>query len=139
MPAIPMRVIAVAGMSALALAGCTGGPTASGTTASPAQPRGRVEVPSPAATAGGLQALTDPGGTDNGPAFDRTDPSGPARAAASTGAGLPAPLSPGTGGQYAGLSSTDWNSIEQALAQADSALAQSDADATHTEQGDTTP
>lgn len=47
---------------------------------------------------------------------------------------------PGEGAdQYAGLSPTDWESIDQALADAQSALAQSDADASHNEQGDTTP
>jgi hypothetical protein len=41
--------------------------------------------------------------------------------------------------RYAGLSLTDWESIDQALSNAQSALAQSDTDASHDEQGDTTP
>jgi hypothetical protein len=41
--------------------------------------------------------------------------------------------------QYAGLSPADWGSIDQAISDAQSDLAQSDADASHNEQGDTTP
>lgn len=109
MPAITMKVLAVAGFSAIALAGCTGGSTAPATPATPAgqtTPPALVEVPASSA---------------------------PARAE------TPAPATAGGGGQDAGLTATDWSAIDQALAEADSALAQSDADATHNEQGDTTP
>jgi hypothetical protein len=66
----------------------------------------------------------------------------PARQHGSTTApSTPSTLTVPIGGadQYAGLAATDWASIDQALSYAQSALAQSDADASHNEQGDATP
>lgn len=107
MPNVRIGVLTAGVVAGLALAGCTGGATASKT------PAARVPTaPLTSAT---------------------PSPSGTAIAAA------PAPGSTAANDQYAGMSPSDWTSIDQGLSDAQSALGQADTDAAHDEQGDATP
>lgn len=109
---VKTTAVVIAAISVFGLAGCTHG---TATSKAPVRPEG-----SPIAQSSGLSATTPP----------------------SAGNAITVNPTPGSAqgnDQYAGMSSSDWNSVDQGLSQVDSALNQSDMDAAHTEQGDATP